>query len=78
MSEDEKKTKAEKKQKFGHVSRRDFLKDAGLMVGVPAVGSAAMLTTETQTSPDSGTVPSGTPQVSAAAASAMVWAASRC
>jgi aerobic-type carbon monoxide dehydrogenase small subunit (CoxS/CutS family) len=67
MAEDEKKTKVGKRQKFGHVSRRDFLKDAGLMVGVPAVGSAAMMTTQTQSRADSGTSPGGTLQISAAA-----------
>jgi aerobic-type carbon monoxide dehydrogenase small subunit (CoxS/CutS family) len=32
----------ESKEGFGHISRRDFLKDAGLAVGVPAIGSMAV------------------------------------
>jgi aerobic-type carbon monoxide dehydrogenase small subunit (CoxS/CutS family) len=39
--EDEKKVEDVKKQGFGHVSRRDFLKDAGLMVGAPTIGTMA-------------------------------------
>lgn len=65
MSKDEKKSRVGKKQKSGYVSRRTFLKDAGLMVGVPAVGSAAMMTAETRGALDSDTPPGGTLQVSA-------------
>jgi aerobic-type carbon monoxide dehydrogenase small subunit (CoxS/CutS family) len=32
-----------KKQGFGQISRRDFLKDAGLMVGAPTIGTMALL-----------------------------------
>jgi aerobic-type carbon monoxide dehydrogenase small subunit (CoxS/CutS family) len=41
MPEEEKKSDGVKKQGFGQVSRRDFLKDAGLMVGAPTVGTIA-------------------------------------
>jgi aerobic-type carbon monoxide dehydrogenase small subunit (CoxS/CutS family) len=41
MPEEEKKSDDVKKQGFGQVSRRDFLKDAGLMVGAPTIGTMA-------------------------------------
>jgi aerobic-type carbon monoxide dehydrogenase small subunit (CoxS/CutS family) len=43
MSEEEKNTDGEQESRegSGHISRRDFLKDAGLVVGVPAIGSMA-------------------------------------
>lgn len=42
MAEDKKKSgKQEKKEGSGPISRRDFLKDAGLVVGTPAIGSMA-------------------------------------
>ena len=41
MPEVEKKNDGAKKQGFGQVSRRDFLKDAGLMVGAPTIGTLA-------------------------------------
>ena len=42
MSDDIKKAKNGEKQRAGHVSRRDFLKDAGLVVGAPAIGTIAV------------------------------------
>jgi len=39
MPEEEKKSDDVKQQGFGQVSRRDFLKDAGIMAGVPAIGA---------------------------------------
>ncbi len=44
MSEEEKDKSGEQESKegFGHISRRDFLKDAGLMVGAPTLGSMAV------------------------------------
>ena len=42
MSDDIKKAKNKEKQRAGHVSRRDFLKDAGLVVGAPAIGTIAV------------------------------------
>ena len=41
MPED-KKSEENKKQGAGNVSRRDFLKDAGFVVGAPAIGSIAL------------------------------------
>jgi len=41
MSDDVKKSKDKKNQGAEHVSRRDFLKDAGFVVGVPAIGTIA-------------------------------------
>jgi aerobic-type carbon monoxide dehydrogenase small subunit (CoxS/CutS family) len=46
MSDDIKKAKNGEKQRAGHVSRRDFLKDAGLVVGAPAIGTIAVTTKE--------------------------------
>ena len=34
--------KQENNEGSGHISRRDFLKDAGLAVGAPALGSIAV------------------------------------
>jgi aerobic-type carbon monoxide dehydrogenase small subunit (CoxS/CutS family) len=42
MSEEEKNKEVKGKQGVG-VSRRDFLKDAGIMVGVPGIGSIAVV-----------------------------------
>jgi len=42
MPEEEKKSDDLKKQGFGQVSRRDFLKDTGLMVGAPTIGTKAL------------------------------------
>ena len=42
MSDDAKKSKNGKKQGAGHVSRRHFLKDAGFVVGAPAIGTIAL------------------------------------
>lgn len=48
MSEKKKKSKEEKRKKgFGDLSRREFLKDAGLVIGGSTVGSIAF-TTETK------------------------------
>lgn len=46
MSDEEKKTSGEQETKegFGNLSRRKFLKDAGLVVGVPTIGSIAAST----------------------------------
>ena len=33
----------EKEKQFGEITRRDFLKDAGLVVGGAAIGSTALL-----------------------------------
>ena len=41
MPEEKKKSDDAKKQGFGQVSRRDFLKDAGIMVGAPTIGTMA-------------------------------------
>ena len=41
MPEEKKKSNEVKKQGFGQVSRRDFLKDAGIMVGAPTIGTMA-------------------------------------
>jgi carbon-monoxide dehydrogenase small subunit len=46
MSDDIKKSKNGKKQGAGHVSRRDFLKDAGFVVGAPAIGTIAVTSKE--------------------------------
>ena len=53
MSEDVKKSKDEKKQGTGNVSRRDFLKDAGFVVGAPAIGTIA-LSSEQASAQDKG------------------------
>ena len=44
MSEEQKNKSGEKgnREGFGGISRRDFLKDAGLAVGAPAIGSVAV------------------------------------
>jgi carbon-monoxide dehydrogenase small subunit len=41
MPEEKKKSVDVKKQGFGRVSRRTFLKDAGIMVGAPTIGTMA-------------------------------------
>jgi aerobic-type carbon monoxide dehydrogenase small subunit (CoxS/CutS family) len=45
MSEGKKSEKS-KEQGSGHVSRRDFLKDAGFVVGAPAIGTLAVSSAE--------------------------------
>ena len=45
MSE-EKKSEGVRKQGAGNVSRRDFLKDAGFVVGAPAIGTIALSTSQ--------------------------------
>ena len=54
----------EKKKKSGEISRREFLKDAGLLVGGTAIGSTVLLaacggetTTETVTKTVTSTAP---------------------
>jgi aerobic-type carbon monoxide dehydrogenase small subunit (CoxS/CutS family) len=43
MPEENNKSEEEEKNKaFGHMSRRSFLRDAGLMAGVPAIGTLAL------------------------------------
>jgi len=43
MSEEKPKSgEVEKEEAFGHMSRRAFLRDAGLVVGAPAIGSIAL------------------------------------
>jgi aerobic-type carbon monoxide dehydrogenase small subunit (CoxS/CutS family) len=58
------------KKKSGEISRREFLKDAGLLVGGTAIGSTVLLaacggetTTETVTKMVTSTVPGGTATV---------------
>jgi aerobic-type carbon monoxide dehydrogenase small subunit (CoxS/CutS family) len=58
------------KKKSGEISRREFLKDAGLLVGGTAIGSTVLLaacgggtTTETVTKTVTSTVPGGTATV---------------
>ena len=60
----------EKKKKSGEISRREFLKDAGLLVGGTAIGSSILLaacggetTTETVTKTVTSTAPGGTATV---------------
>ena len=60
-------TEKEKKSKSGEISRREFLKDAGLLVGGTAIGSTVLLAacggdggTETVTKTVTSTVPGGT------------------
>jgi aerobic-type carbon monoxide dehydrogenase small subunit (CoxS/CutS family) len=43
MSENQKKKEPEEERKFGQVSRREFLRDAGLVVGGATIGSMAFL-----------------------------------
>lgn len=54
MPEEEKKSDDVRKQGFGRVSRRDFLKDAGLMVGAPTIGTMAASTELTSAQPKTG------------------------
>jgi aerobic-type carbon monoxide dehydrogenase small subunit (CoxS/CutS family) len=60
----------EKKKKSGEISRREFLRDAGLLVGGTAIGSSILLaacggetTTETVTNTVTSTAPGGTQTV---------------
>ena len=61
MSEEQKNKSGEKgnREGFGGISRRDFLKDAGLAVSVPAIGSVAAkaetVSAKTPASPESAT-----------------------
>jgi aerobic-type carbon monoxide dehydrogenase small subunit (CoxS/CutS family) len=61
MPEEEKKSDGVKKQGFGQVSRRDFLKDAGLMVGAPTIGTMAAQSrtgdAKVQAPPSAGKIP---------------------
>jgi aerobic-type carbon monoxide dehydrogenase small subunit (CoxS/CutS family) len=69
MSEEKEKSgEKESKHSFGSISRRSFLKDAGLVVGAPAIGSIAATTEE---------VPPGTKPGSEAAESAPSSGASK-
>jgi aerobic-type carbon monoxide dehydrogenase small subunit (CoxS/CutS family) len=56
MSEKEKNKPEEQENKegFGHISRRDFLKDAGLVVGAPAIGSITASAEEASTQAKTG------------------------
>jgi aerobic-type carbon monoxide dehydrogenase small subunit (CoxS/CutS family) len=42
MSEEDKNNSGEQTNKEGHISRRDFLKDAGLAIGAPTIGSVVV------------------------------------
>jgi aerobic-type carbon monoxide dehydrogenase small subunit (CoxS/CutS family) len=54
MPKEEKKGNDVRKQGFGRVSRRDFLKDAGLMVGAPTIGTMAASAEPTAAQPKTG------------------------
>jgi aerobic-type carbon monoxide dehydrogenase small subunit (CoxS/CutS family) len=41
MAEENKPVEKESQERFAHISRRSFLRDAGFMVGAPAIGSIA-------------------------------------
>jgi aerobic-type carbon monoxide dehydrogenase small subunit (CoxS/CutS family) len=75
MSDEDKNADELKKQGFGQVSRRSFLKDAGLMVGAPAIGTMAANASQAPPQPKAGAVGSkgasatGTTQLSPAATS---------
>jgi len=64
-------TEKEKKKESGEISRREFLKDAGLLVGGTAIGSTVLLAacgggetvTETATKTVTSTAPGGTSTV---------------
>ncbi len=64
MSEEEKNKSGEQESKegSGHISRRDFLKDAGLVVGVPAIGSVAVSAETAVTQAKTGAAAKGTAQ----------------
>jgi len=64
MSEEEKNKSGEQESKegSGHISRRDFLKDAGLVVGVPAIGSVAVSAETAATQAKTGAAAKGTAQ----------------
>jgi len=67
MPEDEeKKTEDVKKQGFGQVSRRDFLKDAGLVVGAPTIGTMAASATLAAAQSKTGAAGVQSPQSAAA------------
>jgi hypothetical protein len=61
MAEEEKDKPVEQESKegFEHISRRSFLKDAGFVVGVPAIGSIA-ITVEADASQAKRGVPAAT------------------
>jgi aerobic-type carbon monoxide dehydrogenase small subunit (CoxS/CutS family) len=69
----EQKTKSEEqgnKESSGSISRRDFLKDAGLVVGVPTIGSMAVAekaTAQSRTGSGSGKEPAQSPPTKPAA-----------
>jgi aerobic-type carbon monoxide dehydrogenase small subunit (CoxS/CutS family) len=67
MSEEEKNKSGERENKegSGHISRRDFLKDAGLVVGVPAIGSVAASAEATTTQTKMGAAAKGNLQSAA-------------
>ena len=57
MSEEDKKKSAEQESKegFGHISRRNFLRDAGLVIGAaPAIGSIAVAAEAVQKQTEAG------------------------
>ncbi len=64
MSEEEKNKSGEQESKegSGHISRRDFLKDAGLVVGVPTIGSVATSAEAATTQAKAGAAAKGTGQ----------------
>jgi aerobic-type carbon monoxide dehydrogenase small subunit (CoxS/CutS family) len=59
MSEESKNSENELEAKGGHISRRNFLKDAGLAIGAPTIGSIAVAQEMTAQTRKDGKVPEG-------------------
>jgi carbon-monoxide dehydrogenase small subunit len=55
---EEKKPESVRKQKTGNVSRRSFLKDAGFVVGAPAIGTIAVSASQASAQEKAGTAQS--------------------
>ena len=59
MSEEKKNSDSELEAKGGHISRRNFLKDAGLAIGAPTIGSIAVAQEMAAQTRKEGKVPEG-------------------
>jgi aerobic-type carbon monoxide dehydrogenase small subunit (CoxS/CutS family) len=68
MSEEDNKKSGEQESREGFISRRAFLKDAGLVIGAPTIGSMAVsaeAVAQTKTTPPAHGAPSISPKPSA-------------
>ena len=64
--------KQENKEGSGHISRRDFLKDAGLAVGAPALGSIAVSAEAAEQAKAGATAAKGAPDSAATPAAGLI------